>query len=116
MEPVDVFEIAGKLLLVNGWHRWHAHEQAGKGAIVANVHTGGTFMKWSNEGLARYKKQYLHLDIAEIGRMALELGLIHRDEIDLFLNPQYFSELDLVDSRLRSLSQFIAQKRAKLGS
>jgi hypothetical protein len=78
--------------------------------------TGGTFMKWSNEGLARYKKQYLHLDIAEIGRMALELGLIHRDEIDLFLNPQYFSELDLVDSRLRSLSQFIAQKRAKLGS
>ena len=40
MDPVDVFEIERKLLLVNGWHRWHAHEQADKGTIAANVHTG----------------------------------------------------------------------------
>lgn len=40
LSPIDVFEVEGRRLIVNGWHRLHAHEQAGKAKITAKVRRG----------------------------------------------------------------------------
>lgn len=45
LPPVDVHEVDGRLLLVDGWHRFAAHTQAGRDCIDAYVTTGGGYFE-----------------------------------------------------------------------
>lgn len=79
------------------------------GELYNNRKYDAAFNKWSKENNRIFAERF-STDVAEIGRLALDLGLVHRNEIDLFINPGWFSNMKQASIRLEAIARYIKQK------
>jgi hypothetical protein len=67
------------------------------------------YNKWFKQTNQTFDERFAK-DMAEIGRLAIDLGLLHRNEIDLFIKPVWFNGIKQAAIRLEAIARYIEQK------